>query len=88
VETESERIERTLDGLGRLMDLKAFGTYIAMFTYGGREPAPQPWDNTRDFMGEQGGADNADKVIALFESAGCKSEIEAVLWLDRHDNSQ
>ena len=78
-----EGARETVEQLRRLVDLKEWAANIAMRTYGGREPALGPWDNTRDFMEEQGRSGDAERMIELFEGAGCRNEIEAVLWLDK-----
>jgi hypothetical protein len=86
MELENERVRHTIMQLSKLVDLGGLATHIAMRTYGGREPGVEPWENTREYMQEQADSANADQVIALFESAGCENEIEAVLWLNKHDD--
>jgi hypothetical protein len=85
MEVENERARETIRQLSKLVDLRGLSTHIAMRTYGGRERGAEPWENTREYMQEQDNLANTDQVVALFESAGCENEIEAVLWLDKYD---
>jgi hypothetical protein len=72
--------------LSELCDLIGLRTHIIEGTKRGRKlHAGGPWHCTRDYM--QGYADpsNTERVIELFEEAGCKDEIAAVRWLLVHD---
>jgi len=83
---ESEEARLTIAQLSELADLAGYGTYIAMFTYGGREPDPDPWGITREYMQEHGDPANTERFIALFKSVGCDNEIAAELWLMKNEN--
>ncbi len=86
MELDSESARRTIAELGELADLAGYGYYIAMFTYGGREPDPDPWGITREYMQDHEEPANTERLIALFQRAGCDNEIDAVRWLMKHED--
>jgi hypothetical protein len=71
-------VKQTIMQLSKLADLNKLGTQIVIDTYGGREAGAEPWENTRAYMQDHVDPANTDRLIALFESAGCQNEIEAV----------
>ena len=72
--------------LSQLCDLIGFREQVIHKTKYGKKPHPSdPWGYTKDFLAYYAESTSPQEVIALFESAGCKNEVEAVRWLLKHD---
>ena len=87
-EKEKEREKKVRDTIMRLSeitDLIGLRQHIIEGTNKGRNLKADVWHNTRDYMKRYADPANAEAAVVLFESAGCKNEIEAVRWLLKHD---
>lgn len=80
------KVRDTIMRLSELTDLIGLRQCIIEGTNKGRTLVEgDAWYNTRAAMREYANPDNTERVIALFEAAGCHNEIEAVRWILRHD---
>ncbi len=82
---KQEQVRSTIMQLSELCDLIGLRTYIVNKTKYGKKPGKEPWTHTRVALATYAPSTEAQQVIQLFESVGCKNEIEAVRWLLRHD---
>ncbi len=85
MESNSEKVRSAIMQLSELTDLIGLRTYIVDKTKYGKKPGPEPWTHTRASMAMYAPTSDPEEVIHLFESVGCKNEIEAVRWLLKHD---
>jgi hypothetical protein len=84
-EKEKEKVRDTIMQLSEITDLIGLRQHIIDGTSKGRKVKADVWHNTRDYMKRYADPANTDAAIALFESVGCKDEIQAVRWLLKHD---
>jgi hypothetical protein len=82
---ETEKTKRTIMQLSELCDLIGLRTYIVNKTRYGKKPGKEPWSHTRAALAAYAPNTDPHEMIKLFESVGCKNEIEAVRWLLKHD---
>ncbi len=81
---DPEKVEVVIMQLRELLDPVALMATIGKKTRYGRKPGPTPWHYTRALLAGYGRADDADKVIAIFEAVGVKGEVDAGTWLAEH----
>lgn len=85
-EKQKAKARSTIMQLSELTDLIGLRTYIVNKTKYGRKPGREAWSHTRAAMALYAPGKDVEQVIQLFESVGCKNEIEAVRWLLKYDD--
>ncbi len=86
MDTQDQKLRSTIMQLSQLCDLIALREQVISKTKYGKKPhASDPWGYTRAFLAYYAESTEPEKVIGLFESAGCKDELAAVRWILKHD---
>ena len=71
--------------LSEMIDLVEYQDVIGRKTRYGKKPGPDPWHHTRVLRKTYSDVPNAEEVIHLFESAGCRDEVAAAKWIVIND---
>jgi hypothetical protein len=78
-------VKGTIMRLSEMADLIGLRTYIIKRTPRGKSREADPWAHTRAYMSSYASPANTESLIEVLKSAGCKSDVEAVRWLLKHD---
>lgn len=71
--------------LSEMVDLIEYQDVIGRKTHYGKKPGPEPWYHTRALLRTYTDPPDAEDLIRLFESVGCKDEVAAAKWIVIND---
>ena len=80
------RVQAVITQLSELCDLIGLREQVIHKSKLGKKPhRTDPWGYTRAFLTYYAETTDPQQVIGLFESVGCRNDIEAVQFILRHD---